>query len=72
MVFCLPLFFCFLIMTIERDDSLQYVSMKLDGKNYSYWSYVIRNFLKGKKRGRDMLLELVLNLKVLMRIMLLS
>jgi hypothetical protein len=23
--------------------------MRLDGKNYLYWSYVIRNFLKGKK-----------------------
>jgi hypothetical protein len=25
------------------------VSERLDGKNYSYWSYVMRNFLKGKK-----------------------
>jgi hypothetical protein len=25
------------------------VSVRLDGKNYSYWSYVMRNFLKGKK-----------------------
>jgi len=33
----------------ERDDSLQSVSMRLDGKNYSYWSYVMKNFLKGKK-----------------------
>jgi hypothetical protein len=24
------------------------MSVRLDGKNYSYWSYV-RNFLKGKK-----------------------
>ena len=48
MVFRLP-FFCFLIMTTKRDDSLQYVSVRLDGKNYSYWSYVVRNFLKGKK-----------------------
>lgn len=31
------------------DDSLQSVSVRLDGKNYSYWSYVMRNFLKGKK-----------------------
>jgi hypothetical protein len=23
--------------------------MRLDGKNYSYWSYVMKNFLKGKK-----------------------
>jgi hypothetical protein len=25
------------------------VNVRLDGKNYSYWSYVMRNFLKGKK-----------------------
>jgi hypothetical protein len=25
------------------------VSVRLDGKNYSYWSYVMRNFLKDKK-----------------------
>jgi hypothetical protein len=36
-------------MAIERDDSLQFVSVRLDEKNYSYWSYVMRNFLKGKK-----------------------
>jgi len=36
-------------MAIERDDSLQSVSVRLDRKNYSYWSYVMRNFLKGKK-----------------------
>ena len=36
-------------MATERDDSLQSVSVRLDGKNYSYWSYVMRNFLKGKK-----------------------
>jgi hypothetical protein len=36
-------------MATERDDSLQFVSMSLDGNNYSYWSYVMRNFLKGKK-----------------------
>jgi len=28
------------------------VSVRLDGKNYSYWSYVMRNFLKGKKMWR--------------------
>jgi hypothetical protein len=37
-------------MATERDESLQSVSVRLDGKNYSYWSYVMRNFLKGKKR----------------------
>ena len=36
-------------MAIERDDSLQSMSVRLDGKNYSYWSYVMRNILKGKK-----------------------
>ena len=41
--------FCFLIMTNERDDSLQSMSVRLDGKHYSYWSSVMRNFLKGKK-----------------------
>ena len=35
-------------MATERDDSLQSVSVRLNGKNYSYWSYVMRNFLKGK------------------------
>ena len=56
--FVCPYLFCFLIMAIERDDSLQSVSVRLDEKNYLYWSYVMRNFLKGKKNG-DMLLELV-------------
>ncbi|KAK0607549.1 hypothetical protein LWI29_016510 [Acer saccharum] len=36
-------------MAGERDDSLQSISVRLDGKNYSYWSYVMKNFLKGKK-----------------------
>jgi hypothetical protein len=36
-------------MTTKRDDSLQSVSVRLDGKNYSYWIYLMRNFLKGKK-----------------------
>jgi len=36
-------------MTTERDDSFQSMSVRSDGKNYSYWSYVMRNFLKGKK-----------------------
>ncbi|XP_055960608.1 uncharacterized protein LOC130015098 [Mercurialis annua] len=33
-----------------RDDSLQTVSVQLDGKNYAYWSYVMKNFLKGKQK----------------------
>ena len=36
-------------MAIERDDSLQSVSVRLDGKNYSYWSYAMQNFFKGKR-----------------------
>jgi hypothetical protein len=36
-------------MATKRDDSLQSVSVRLDGKNYSYWSYVMRNFFKGSK-----------------------
>jgi hypothetical protein len=36
-------------MTTEKDDSLHSVSVRLDGKNYSYWSYVMQNVLKGKK-----------------------
>ena len=36
-------------MATERDDSVQYISVRLDGKNYSYWSYVKQNFFKGKK-----------------------
>lgn len=36
-------------MAAERDDSLQSISIRLNGQNYSYWSYVMRNFLKGKR-----------------------
>jgi hypothetical protein len=35
-------------MATERDDLLQSVRVRLDGKNYSYWSYVMRSFLKDK------------------------
>jgi hypothetical protein len=45
-------------MATERDDSLQSVSVMLDGKNYSYWSYVMRNFIKYKKM-LDMLVKLL-------------
>ena len=34
--------------TMAKDDSLQAISVQLDGKNFAYWSYVMRNFLKGK------------------------
>ena len=36
-------------MAGERDDSLQSISVRLDGKNFTYWHYVMKNFLKGKK-----------------------
>ncbi|XP_048234358.1 uncharacterized protein LOC125370938 [Ricinus communis] len=37
-------------MAEARDDSLQAVCIQLDGKNYAYWSYVMKNFLKGKQK----------------------
>ena len=58
-------------MATKIDDSLQYVSVRLDGKNYSYWSYVMRNFLKGKKLWGYVAGTFV-KPKVLMRVMLLS
>lgn len=33
----------------ERDDSLQCISVRLDRQNYSYCSYVMKNFLNRKK-----------------------
>lgn len=36
-------------MSTERDDSLQAISARLDGKHFAYWNYVTKNFLKGKK-----------------------
>ena len=36
-------------MAVERDDSLQAISVRLDGRNFAYWNYVMKNFLKGKK-----------------------
>jgi hypothetical protein len=35
-------------MTSDKDDSLQSISVQLNGENYSYWSYVMKNFLIGK------------------------
>ncbi|CAA2998691.1 gag-pol poly [Olea europaea subsp. europaea] len=37
------------IMTMKRDDSLQSISIILNGKICSYWSTVMKNFLKGKR-----------------------
>jgi len=54
LVFCFLLFLHYssswlLIMATKRGYSLQSVSVTSDEKNYSYWSYVMRNFFKGKK-----------------------
>ncbi|XP_073154102.1 uncharacterized protein [Henckelia pumila] len=35
-------------MAGRKDDSLQSISVQLDGKNYSYWTYVMKNFLRRK------------------------
>ena len=32
----------------ENDDSIKSISTQLDGKNYTYWSYVMKNFRRGK------------------------
>jgi len=46
-------------MATRKDDSLKYINVQLDGRNYSYWSYVIKNFLHEKSMwtvadpGRD-------------------
>ena len=42
-------FLYLLIIVTERDDLLQSVSVRLDKKIYSYWSYEMRTFFKGKK-----------------------
>lgn len=39
------------MMTIEKNDSLQFISVRLNNKNYSFWSTVMKNFLKGKNCG---------------------
>ena len=40
---------CVAVFTMTgKDDSLQSISTQLDGKNYAYWSYVMKNFLRGK------------------------
>ena len=41
--------FCLFIIASERDDFLQPISVSLDGKKNSYWSYMMKKFLKGKK-----------------------
>ena len=42
-------FLCLLIMATRKDDSLLSMSVRLNGKKYLYWSYVITNFFQGKK-----------------------
>ena len=36
-------------MTTEKDNSFQSISVQLTGQNFSYWSNVKKNFLKGKR-----------------------
>ena len=50
-------------MVGEIDDSFQFISMRLNGKNYLYWSDVMTNFLKSKKM-RVILLALHINIKI--------
>jgi len=35
-------------MVGDKDDSLQSISVQLNGENYSYWSYVMKKFMIGK------------------------
>ncbi|XP_073131422.1 uncharacterized protein [Henckelia pumila] len=35
-------------MVSRKDNSLQSISVQLDGKNYTYWSYFMKNFLREK------------------------
>ncbi|XP_062088473.1 uncharacterized protein LOC133795035 [Humulus lupulus] len=36
-------------MASAKDDSLQSINVQLNGQNYSYWHYVMKIFLKGKR-----------------------
>jgi hypothetical protein len=37
-------------MASDRDDSHQHTGVvHLNGQNYSYWNYVLKNLLKGKR-----------------------
>ena len=59
--FCLVIICCLLIIVSEQDDSFQSNSVRLDGKNYLCWSYVIKNFVNDKKMW-IILLTLYINL----------
>lgn len=37
------------MMVTEKDDSLQFIIVRLNGKSYSYWNTMMRNFLKRKE-----------------------
>ncbi|RXH87524.1 hypothetical protein DVH24_034424, partial [Malus domestica] len=37
-----------IVMASAKDDSLQAIGVKLNGNNYVYWAYVMKNFLIGK------------------------
>lgn len=47
--FCLTTICWLFIMAGEWNDSLQSISVRLDRKNYSYWHYAMKKFLKDKK-----------------------
>ena len=47
--FYLVVICCLFVMTSEQNDSFQFINVRFDGKNYSCWSYVMKNLLKGKK-----------------------
>lgn len=55
------------MIEIERDDSLQSTSVRLNGKNYSFYSIVIMNFIK-EKDCEIMLVELLWNPRTPLRI----
>ena len=40
--------YLFISNMTRKDDYLQSINTRLDGKNYTYWSYVMKNFLHGQ------------------------
>ena len=49
--FYFAMFLC-QILELLASESNQVISIKLDGANYFYWSYLLRRFLIGKKLWR--------------------
>ena len=47
-LFCLVVICYLFVMAGEWDDFFWSISVKLNGKNYSYWSYVMIFFSKGQ------------------------